>query len=206
MAALSGALLLGSAAMSLYGSQQQAQGQLAIGEFQKDQYLFNSKLAGIQADQALERGDRQASQLLAQGRKIQGSQRAAAAANGVDVNSGSAADLQGEAQDAVMMDYNMAKNNAWREAWGYKVQATDLKGQGNLASLAAQNQANNTMLTGGLQAVGTLSQYYGMKQDQSRRMGQGNSTVQVPNQMPQYATPTSQIGSNSTYSRKRTRR
>ncbi len=51
------------------------------------------------------------------------------------------------------MDALTVKNNAWREAWGYKAQARSYRTQGALSRLASRNEANSTLLTGGLQAV-----------------------------------------------------
>jgi hypothetical protein len=81
---------------------------------------------------------------------MQGSQRAVLAASGVEVDSGSALDIQeatgreGE-QDAAIIMYN-----AEREAWGYGVQATNYR---NAAS-AARAEGKNAM-TAGIIGAGT---------------------------------------------------
>lgn len=122
----------------------------AQGEFQKQQYDFNASLADRQAAGAIARGDKQAARLKQGAKKLIGSQRVALAAQGVDVNSGSAADIQEETQVLSDMDALEIKNNAWREAWGFRVQASDMRSAGQYAKLAGDNKKSNSLLTGGL--------------------------------------------------------
>lgn len=113
----------------------------------------NSRLASMQAEEATARGDKAASQALKQGRQLRGAQRAAAAASGVDIGTGSALALQQETTGLSQLDALTIKNNAAREAHGYQVQAVNYTSQADMTSLATANEARNTLLTGGLRAL-----------------------------------------------------
>lgn len=132
------------------------------GAYQKQQYEFNAQMADMQAADAIRRGDKEASQVKARGKKMIGSQRAALAAQGIDVNSGSAADIQEETDVFSTEDAMTVRSNAWREAFGFRAQAMEARNSGAFAELAANNKASNTLLTGGMKAAGHLAQagYY----------------------------------------------
>ena len=42
------------------------------------------------------------------------------------------------------------RNNAWRQSWGYQVEATNDTYAGQFAEMGADNSADNTMLTAGM--------------------------------------------------------
>lgn len=130
----------------------------AQGAFTKQQYEFNAKAAEFQADDAIRRGDRAAQAARREGRQVKGMQRATAAAQGIDPNSGTAADLQDQTDLFSELDATTLRGNAFREALGYKLQAKDLSGRGQLAQMAANTQGKMTLATGGLQALGYLTQ------------------------------------------------
>ncbi len=149
---MGGASLVNSAG-SLATSISQAGAARAQGEYQKQQYETNARLADLQAKDAIDRGDKDAAAVHKKGLQVQGAQRAALAAQGIDVGSGSALEIQLETGSMARTEAAEVRNNAWREAWGYKVQANNYRGQGTMADLASQNQSRNTLLTGGLQAL-----------------------------------------------------
>lgn len=153
--ALMGAAGLGQMGAGIAGAVGQANAQRMQGDYQKMVGDTNARLATMQAQDATTRGDRTAGQIQRQGKQMIGSQRAALAAQGVDVNSGSAADVQAGTAAMTAHDALTAKNNAWREAWGYQVQANQSSAAGQFAKIAGDSSANNTILTGGMQALST---------------------------------------------------
>jgi hypothetical protein len=143
----------------------QSQADKAQGAYQRQQYEANQQFAEIQAEDARIRGEKDARLIRGKAQQIKGDQRAALAAQGIDVNSGSAMDLQVETDVMSAQDAMTAKNNAWREAWGYKIQASSYGSQGRFAEMAAQNSSRNTLITGGLsflssgmKAAGSISE------------------------------------------------
>lgn len=167
-----GALALSStfqASNSLLSAYQQAGALREQGRYQQQQLEFNARISELQAEDATARGDREAGAARRVGKQVRGAQRAALAAQGVDVNSGSAADVQDETTQLAEADAQTIRANAWREAWGFRAQAQQARGQGRMGMLAANNQARSTILTGGLQAIGYGLQAgafaYGMGKD-----------------------------------------
>ena len=121
-------------------------------EFQRQQYETNSLLSELQASDAIRRGDKEAAAAHRAGEQMIGAQRAALAANNVDVNFGSARDIQEDTFEIAEKDKRTIKNNAWREAWGYKMAAVQASGAGRFAEAAGMGAARNTMLSGLAQA------------------------------------------------------
>lgn len=146
---------------SIGGAIAQSQALRAQGAYRQSVYNTNAGLARMQGAQALSQGDISASRLTTQARGIQGAQRAAFAAQGVDTGSGSAGDVTASTGALGALDALTIKNNAWRQSFGYNVQAIQASSQGQFAKMAADNQAGNTLLTGGMRAVGFGMQGYG---------------------------------------------
>ena len=146
-----------SAASSIIGAGNQARAGEEQAAYQKTVADANARMAEENALDATQRGDLTASKLARQGDQVIGSQRAGYAGQGVDVNTGTASQVQGETRTLSAMDQLTAKNNAWREAYGYKVEALNATRKGEFAVKAAKNEADNTLLTGGLNAFSSLS-------------------------------------------------
>lgn len=121
--------------------------------FEKGQAEFNSHLADLNAAGAKVRGEKLYSQYNKKVKQTIGSQRAAYAAQGIDVTSGSAHEVQTDTRRVGDLDLMTIKNNAWQEAWGYKTQALQDTMRGNFTSLASDYAAKNTLLAGGLSSL-----------------------------------------------------
>lgn len=148
----------GSQALSsIGGAYAQNKALKAQADYQKQQYDFNSQIATLQGEDAINRGNVEASQNNKAVTSAVGTERSESAAGGVDVNSGSVNQGQQDTRYAGNMNSLMIKNNAWREAWGYKNAAIENTYAGEFAKEGLDNQAENTLLTGGLNAVGYLA-------------------------------------------------
>jgi hypothetical protein len=160
-----GSLIMGlSSASTAYN---QAQAAKAQGRYQKRISETNARLADERAADAVKRGGEQSNQVRRQANKVDAEQRAAAAAQGLDAGSGDFSDLRQETATTAALDESRIKTNAWREAFGYKVEALNASSQGEFAELSAENQAGNTILTGGMQALSYgLDGYAKIKKDQ----------------------------------------
>lgn len=88
---------------------------------------FNAHVAQAQATDAIQRGAEDESRYRSGVRDLIGSQRTGIAASGINVGYGSAVDVQADAAFLGELDALTIRNNAAREAWGYTVQATDLR-------------------------------------------------------------------------------
>ncbi len=135
----------------------QARATNAEGQYYKQVADQNAQLATINAEDAVIRGDKNAKNLKQQAKRLIGAQRAAIGAQGIEVNADDALDLQMDTAGQAELDAREIKNNAWREAWGYKVQAANYTSQGKFAELSAKNKSRNTILTTGLQITNDLN-------------------------------------------------
>lgn len=141
----------------------QAQATRAQGDYQKRISEINARSAEAQAEDVLKRGENEAQKKLQETRKFIGQQKTAMAASGTDVNSQGALDLTADTAAIGATDVMTIKNNAWREAMGYKSQAIEVRGSGEMAQMAAKNNARSTMITGGIDALS-----YGIKAADSK--------------------------------------
>lgn len=143
----------------------QSQALRAQGEYQQQVANTNSGLAMVKAQDAASRGEISAGRNDMQTQRLIGAQRAALASQGVDVNSGSALEVQKDSAAMGALDSLTIRNNAWREAWGYKVQSLNDSYSGEFSKMAGDSEADNTLLTGGMKAMssGLQAGYYAYK-------------------------------------------
>jgi hypothetical protein len=111
------------------GHAQQAAGQAqqAAANSQADLADYNATVADAQAKDALDRGTIEENRFRTAVKGLVGSQRTAFAASGVDVSTGSAVDVQADATKLGELDALTIRTNARLQAWGFKVNAYDLR-------------------------------------------------------------------------------
>lgn len=148
------AMLIGGAALSggvgLLNSYNQSRAIRLQGAYQRQVAEMNAQTSDLLAKDAVERGDEEARKVRLKARQLVGVQRVGYAGQGVDVNRDTALTVQDEAYTMGETDALTARNNAWREAWGYKTQATNTRFEGGFKQRAANIEAHNTLVTGGL--------------------------------------------------------
>jgi uncharacterized protein YcbX len=149
------ALQASSLFANVSAQRQQASSARAQGEYSGAIADRNAGLADAQAADALSRGEQMVGRIRQGTRQLVGAQRAAMAAQGIDVNSGTPLDLQGDSNTLSAFDQLTAKNNAAREAWGFNVDAANQRAAGANARLAGENEGKaltaksySTLLTG----------------------------------------------------------
>lgn len=140
------------AATAVYGAYSADQ----AGEAQEKLSRRNASMIEASAADSLARGEEE---VLATKRRIRrtiGSQRAGFAAQGVDVGTGSALDIQNESRELGEVDIAQVRKNAFREAWNLNTQAANTRLAGTYARRASRNQVAGTLLGG----VGQASSYW----------------------------------------------
>lgn len=162
MGAAMGISMAAQGGASIGGAYAQSQALRSQANYQEQVGRTNSQLSDIKAQDALQRGDEAATRNQVATRGLIGTQRADLAAQGIDVNSGSASDVQASSSGLGALDSLNIKNNAWREAWGYKVQGMNDTFQGQFEAMSERNAASETLMTGGMRAVSDYGQagYY----------------------------------------------
>ena len=135
---------------------------------------FNAQVADVQAQDAVERGAQDESRFRSGVKLMIGEQRAGQAAGNIDVGFGSAVDVQADAAYLGELDAMTVRQNAQRDAWGYKVQAVDYRKRAAVTRMEGANFADagqNAKTAARIGAVGSsviaggslLAQRYGMK-------------------------------------------
>ena len=144
----SGAGMSAFAGLSLISTVYGAFSAYQSGKAQKRIAQYNASVAEYQAKDAIDRGEVAVTRRRSQTTQVIGSQRAALASQGVDVNDGSAREVQADARYLGELDAMTIRNNARREAWGFQVEARNATYGGQIAQMNANNRAAETLLTG----------------------------------------------------------
>lgn len=135
------AVVVGAATYSAY-SQYQA------GEAANAQGKLNRALADQAAADAIARGELEAGRRRMATSATIATQRAGLAAGNIDVQSGTAAQVQTQARLFGELDAQTIRNNAAREAWGYQVQGVQAENAGKLQQYQARMSALGSILGG----------------------------------------------------------
>lgn len=159
-------LAVGGFGLQAYGQHKAGQAAEAAGkaeraasESEANLADFNANVATMQAKDAIERGGEAESAFRAKVRGLIGTQRAGYGASGVDVGYGSAVDVQADTAKLGELDALTIRTNAQREAWGFQVQAADLRTRAEIARRTGvyQEQAGKMAATNAdIAAAGTL--------------------------------------------------
>jgi hypothetical protein len=152
------------ASAGMFGAGYSAMSSISAGKYAKQVAEINAQVGEIQAQDALGRGENAVVKHAMGVRTLVGAQRASLSAQGQDVNdpSTSAVDVQADAAYLSKLDQVTIRNNAAREAWGYRVQAQNAKMQGSIAETSAFNKATETLIGG---AAGYWKTKYGFGRD-----------------------------------------
>jgi hypothetical protein len=143
-------------AISLVGGMMGAQNAQQQGAFQSAMAEQNAGYKEAAAQDAIKRGDVQADQYRRQVGQMIGSQRSGFAANGIDVNSGTAAEVQDDTAAFGEFDALTIANNAAREAWGYRVGAENDRMNAKMTQSNAKSAATGSILGGVGSAFGSM--------------------------------------------------
>ncbi|NWJ26128.1 hypothetical protein [Rhizobium sp. RM] len=146
------ALTLGSTLLGAAGQVQEAKATAAANRYNAEVATMNAQIADRQAKDAIERGKQEEQQKRMQTADLQGRQRAAMAANGLDLSFGSPLDTIVDTARMGEMDALNIKTNAYREAYGYKVQATNQRASATLDRI----RADAATKSGYLSSIGTI--------------------------------------------------
>lgn len=132
----------------LAGTAVSAYSQIAAGNYNASVANQNAKNLDQSARDTIDRGETAAARSGVATQRLLGSQRAAAAASGIDAGSGSALDILVSTAGIGELDAQTIRNNAAREAWGLRSEAAAQRAQGRFAKSAGKFGAGSTLLTG----------------------------------------------------------
>lgn len=117
----------------------------------------NARIAEMGAQSALDQGQKQVAALTLKAGQVKGAQRAAMAANGIDLGEGNAAEVQASTDIVKEIDANTLNANAVRTAWGYRLTGTNYQNEAlmkrNAADSISPGMAAATSLLGSAGSV-----------------------------------------------------
>ena len=157
---ITAAVLAGTSVVSsLYGAQKEAEAIGFQSELEQIQIASNARIRELQAEQVLKKGDKDVLEFQKRAVQLKGSQRAALAAQGIDIESGSAAEAMSQTDEIILQDSVTIKNNAMFEALGLRQAADQDRLSGYLGGLQSKRRRQTTLVAGGLSAVSSAASY-----------------------------------------------
>jgi hypothetical protein len=137
---------------SAFGAWSSGKANANMANYQAQVATNNATIAGQNADYAIASGLQRSQTQSLKGASQGGRLKASQAANGVDVNSGSAVDVQVGAAEANQLDTETVLNNAQLAAYGYRSQQTNYEAEAALD----KSKASSSTLAAALSAGGSL--------------------------------------------------
>lgn len=150
--AVSLASAVGEGVSGAIGAKQQANAQAQSSKYNAAIDAQNATIALQNANWTEQAGEAQAGIQGEQNRATMGAIKVGQAASGVDVNTGSAADVQESAREIGALDALTIRSNATKQAYGYDVQAQQFKEEQQLgvAQAGYAEQAGNINMASSL--------------------------------------------------------
>jgi len=142
-----------SALASIGSAYAQSQAMRAKASFDDKMAEINMRFSDLRGADALARAEKDVRRRRVEAKKTIGSQRASFGAQGIALNDGTALEAQEETAAFAASDVLTIRNNAWREAWGYKVAAFTGQTATMMESSGIRFSAGQTLLTGGINAA-----------------------------------------------------
>ena len=159
--AISAVALMGAGvASNTVGSYWSAQNTKITLEGQAKLADINARISELGAEQELIKGEREVAQVTMRAGQLKGSQRAAMAANGIDLGTGNAAEIQATTDLMKEIDKNTVEANAVRSAWGYRTQGMNYQNEalvkrGSAGGINPGMTAFGSLLSNSGQVAGT---------------------------------------------------
>jgi hypothetical protein len=146
------ALAIGSTLIGAAGQVQEAKASSQAAKYNAQVANMNADLANTQAKQAIESGAREEQMKRLQTSQLIGKQKAAMAANGVDLNFGSPLDTIVDTAKMGELDAQTIRTNSYREAYDYRVKGANYTAEGKIDEAKARNAES----AGFMGAIGTI--------------------------------------------------
>src|SRR5208337_837529 len=127
--------------VSAFGAFEGGQAQKQMYDYQAGIAQFNEQIAQQNSEYAIQVGEIQAQQAGLKGAQQLGLIKSGQSAAGLDINTGSAAQVQASQKAITGLDVAAVRSNAAKTAYNYRVQAVQFGAQAGLDTLAGQNAA-----------------------------------------------------------------
>lgn len=140
-------MLVASLVITAAAGAYKADAEKKQGEYQAEVAEQNAEISEFKAQQTATIGSIQEERARRQAQQRIGQQRAALAANGVDLGGGTALDLVAETALFGEEDALTTRFNAMNDAWSMRSQAVDYRNQARASRAQGKNAATGTYLT-----------------------------------------------------------
>ena len=147
--------------MSVIGSLQQGQAAKAQANYQAQVSRNNAKIAEWQAQDAEQRGLEQEREHRRNVQRLMGSQQAAIGGSGFEIGDITSQDLLSDTAMMGEADAWTIKNNAAREAWGYRVQGSNFSTEAEMNKVAGKRAARAGIMQAGTDLLSGASRFAG---------------------------------------------
>lgn len=174
--------LIGSI-ISAGGAMEQAQAQSEAAAYQSQVAANNAKIARENASLDIQAGEAAATNEGLKTRGLVGTEKAAQGASGIDVNTGSAANVRAGTEQIGLLDALTIRSNAAKAAYGQQVAATSQTAQSQLYGFeSAQAKEAGPISAAGslLSGVGTVGLNFAKLQNVGAGTGGGGSIFSMP--------------------------
>lgn len=148
---VSAGLVIASTAVTMAGQYVQGQSAYTQAKYEQAAAKTNERLADEQAKDEIDRTKKTAAQRYRQAAQLEGQQQAAMAANGIDINFGSAVDTLKDSKMVAAEDVGNIYGQGFQNTRGYLIDAYNYK----LRGLAAKSTASTAGLATGIGMFGT---------------------------------------------------
>jgi hypothetical protein len=118
------------------------------GQAAKQTAANNAQMAEVAAQDAQRRGEEEAMAVQRKGAALKSAQRVSLASRGLDLQYGTAADLQDQTDFFTQSDVATTRTNAGREAWNSRARGQQILAQGKADATNAMMQAGGSLLGG----------------------------------------------------------
>ena len=181
MAAASLAMAAVGTAMTVASKAQEGAAAAGMANYQAQVARNNQMVAEWNAQRALQQGQVDEQNQRSKAAALLGSQRAALASQGGDVDSGSPLDIQADTARAGEYDAQTIRNNAAVKAYGYRVQGANAGAEANLDDYKAASAMGALPYGMGSSLLGGASKLAGGASDLMKGGGGGGVTVNYAN-------------------------
>lgn len=134
-----------------FGTAMEVVGQQAAGDYQSDAAMMNAGINRMRAQDAIVRGEEAAADFQDEIDLMIGAQRASLAAQGIEIDEGTALDVQTNTRVMGELDTLKILNNSRREAWGYSVGEANNIAEAGFAEYGANLRTATTLASAGFQ-------------------------------------------------------
>lgn len=166
---------IAGAGISAYGTAEAGQAQANAANYNAQVSRNNATIANQNADYAVAAGQESAATESRKNAATSGKIKATQAASGIDVNTGSAKDVQVSQRETGQLDSETVLNNAELQAYGYRSQATGFEATAGLETEEAEQAPIGADLSAAGGLLGSASSL-GLKWSQLGNTGTTSTT------------------------------